>query len=325
VLAPETAVNCIGIVSGKSLPASAPKTQDRQLASAAMFARLLFLSAILASRSAAAPAGSSSKFAAAIALYDAGNYSSAQKLFEQIVVNRPDDPEVNFRLGRLALWFDDEAGGRACLEKAVRAAPNDARIQDALGDAYGLTAQKAMIFAKYGWARKCQAAYARAVELEPQNPDYHWSLLRYFMQAPRIVGGGMNKAYAEAGEIRKLDAESGRIAFATLFLAEKKYDQAFHEFDEVLRGAPDDFMTLYQVGRFAALSGRQLDRGLAALRRCLQLPLPAHAGAPKYGNVHFRLGNILEKEGDLEGAKAEYAAARKADPDLRPDKDALKN
>jgi tetratricopeptide (TPR) repeat protein len=290
-----------------------------------MFARLVFLSVLLAGRSVAGPAGSSSGLAAAVGLYDAGRYSAAQELFEQIVVNRPDDPEVNFRLGRLALWFDDEVRGRGCLEKAVRAAPSDARIQDALGDAYGLTAEKAGFFAKIGWAKKSRAAYGRAVELDPRNPEYHWNLLRYFMQAPRIAGGGLNKAYAEAAEIRRLDADSGRIAFATLFLADQKYDQAFQEFDGVLRLAPDDFMALYQVGRCAAISGRQLDRGRSALQRCLKLPPPAHAGAPNYGNVHYRLGNILEKKGDLAGAKAEYAASRQADPDLRPDKDVLQN
>ena len=290
-----------------------------------MFARLLLLSVILAGRSAATPADSSSGLTEAIALYDARSYSAARKRFEQIVASRPDDPEVNYRLGRLALWFDDAARGRTCLEKAARAAPNDARIQDALGDAYGLIAQKAGKIAGFGLAMKCRAAYQRAVKLDPRNIEYHWSLLRYFLEAPWMVGGGMKKAYAEAAEIKKLDAEDGRIAFATLFLAEENYDRAFQEFDEVMGRTPDDFMALYQIGRCAAVSGQDLGRGRAALRRCLQLSPPKRPGAPTYGNVHYRLGNILEKEGDLAGAKAEYAASREADPDLRPEKDLLKN
>jgi tetratricopeptide (TPR) repeat protein len=144
------------------------------------------------------------------------------------------------------------------------------------------------------------------------------------MQAPRISGGGMARAYAEAGEIKKLDAEEGRIAFAALFLTEENYDRAFHEFDDVLSRTPDDFVALYQIGRCAAVSGQDLGRGRAALQRCLQLPLPARAGAPNFGNVHYRLGNILEKDGDLAGAKAEYAAARKADPGFRTHRDTLK-
>jgi tetratricopeptide (TPR) repeat protein len=290
-----------------------------------MVSRPLLLLVALGSFAAAALADTQADFASAVALYNACRYSDARRIFEQIAVTRPDDPEVNFHLGRLALWFDDEVSGLAYLEKAARHAPDDARIQNALGDAYGLTAQRAGIFSKYGWAKRCQAAYERAVQLDPQNVDCHWSLLNYCQQAPWIAGGGMNKAYAQAAEIQKLDPMSGRIAFATLYLAEKKYDRAFAEFDEVLRDNPGDFLAFYQLGRCAALSGEQLDRGLAALRRCLQLPPPPGHGQPRYANVHYRLGNILGKKGDVAGAKAEYAAMYQVDPDFRPAKDELKN
>jgi len=261
---------------------------------------------------------------AALILYGDGRYSEAQALFERIAARRPDDPELDFYLGRLALWFDDDAKGLAHLAKAAQAAPNDARIQNALGDAFGLAAQKAPLYSKFGWARKCRAAYERAVELDPRNPAFHWSLLGYFHLAPRIAGGGMDKAYAEADEIQKLDPMGGRVAFATLYLAEKRSDEAFAEFDEVLRRTPDDFIALYNIGRCAAVSGEHLDRGIAALKRCLRLPLPSGDGKPKRANVYYRLGNLLEKKGDLAGARIEYEIAMRTNPDFRPDKVALK-
>jgi len=264
--------------------------------------------------------------AAAIALYDEGSYSAAQIRFDEIAPTRPNDPEIDLYRGRLALWFDDAAAGLAFLQKAVQAAPDDARMQNAFGDACGLTARRAGFFGKYGWARKCLAAYARAVALEPGNTDYRLSLLRYYVEAPAIAGGSIAKAYAEAAEIRKVDAADGRIAFATVYLTEEKFDQAFHEFDELLRQKPDDFFALYQIGRCAALSGVQLDRGLAALQRCLQVPLPAGADRrTTLANIHYRLGNILEKKGDPAAAQAENAAARQVYPDFRPDKDTLRD
>jgi hypothetical protein len=70
----------------------------------------------------------------------------------------------------------------------------------------------------------------------------------------------------------------------------------------------------------------QLDRGQAALQQCLQLPLPAGTDHRTcYANIHFRLGNILEKKGDPAAARAEYAAARQVYPDFRPDKDTLRD
>jgi tetratricopeptide (TPR) repeat protein len=269
-------------------------------------------------------AQSDDDFHAAVALYRECRYSEAQKLFDAASARRPDDVDLNFYRGRLALWFDDQATALACLEKAAQRSPRDARIQNALGDAFGLAAQKSSIFARLAWGVKCKAAYERAVELDPKNPDYHWSLLGYFLVAPRIAGGGIDKAYAEAAEIRALDPMKGRVAFATVCLADRRNRDAFAEFDEVLRHAPDDFMALYHIGRCAALSGEQLDRGAAALTRCLSLPPPPGDGHPTYANVHYRLGNILEKMGNAAGARREYVMAVIENPDFRPDKEVLK-
>ncbi|HVS51157.1 MAG TPA: hypothetical protein VHD62_02285 [Opitutaceae bacterium] len=178
--------------------------------------------------------------------------------------------------------------------------------------------------AKLSWAWKCRAAYDRAVELDPNNAAYHWSRLGFFCVAPRVAGGGDEKAAAEAEAIRRLDAVAGRIAFATLYLAEKKFDLAFAQVDALARERPDDFFALYHVGRCAALSGQQLERGRAALEHCLALPAPPGEGMPTRAAVHYRLANILEKAGEAAAAQAEYAAARAEDPDFRPAKIALK-
>ncbi len=263
-------------------------------------------------------------FQVALACYREAHYSEARMRFERIAAGRPAEPELDFYLGRLALWFDDGAQGLAHLERAAQREPQSARIQNALGDAYGLAAQQANILAKFGWAKKCRAAYERAVELEPGNGDYRWSLLGYYFLAPRIAGGGLELAYAQAAEIKKIDPMSGRVAFATLYLAEKKTAQAFAEFDDVLARTPDDFMALYHVGRCAALSGEQLDRGIAALERCLALPPPPGEGKPRAVDVHYRLANLLEKKGELARARAEYAKSLRENPDFRPAKVALK-
>lgn len=282
---------------------------------------LLMFSTVVAGASARA----SADLARALDCYHARRYSEARAIFGRIAVERPRDPEIEFYLGRLALWFDDGPAALANLEHAATLTPDDARIQNALGDAYGLAAQNANLVMKLGWARKCRAAYERAVALEPKNPAFRWSLLGFYYLAPRIAGGGIEKARVQADEIARLDPMNGRIARATLALGEQKFEAAFAQFDQVLRDAPDDFLALYHVGRCAALSGRQVDRGIAALRRCLELRPPEGDGQPTLACVHHRLGKLLETKGDAAAAQAEYASTLRLEPDFRPVKIAPAN
>ena len=137
-------------------------------------------------------------YARALDCYHARRYTEARTRFGQVAVQRPGDPEIDFSLGRLALWFDDTAAALSHLERAAQTAPTEARIQNALGDAYGLMAQTANVLAKLGWALNCRKAYGRAVALEPANVAYRWSLLGFYCVASRLVGGGSEKARAEA-------------------------------------------------------------------------------------------------------------------------------
>src|SRR5262249_25503267 len=149
-------------------------------------------------------------------------------------------------------------------------------------------------------------------ELDPKNLAARTSLMAVYQQAPSMMGGGTDKAYEQAAAIKALDATRGHLAYATLYVADKKPDQALAELDEVLKGSPDDYAALYEVGKLAATTGKYLERGLASLRQCLELPAPA--GTPGHAAAQWRLGNILEKQGDAAGARAAYEAALKLDP-----------
>ena len=262
---------------------------------------------------------------AARALFkERGKSAEAQQAFEAIAAADPKCADAHFFLAQLALRRNDGEKAIAAAEQAVALAPDNADYQHTLGDAFGSSAQKASVFSQFGLAKKCLAAYQRAVALAPANVDFHQSLFDYYRNAPGIAGGGADKALAEATAIKQLNPQRGRSAFATLYVADKKYDQALAEFDEVLKTTPDDYTSLYQVGKLAAVSGQFLDRGAASLRRCLELPPPATPNTPGHPAAHWRLGMILEKKADLTAARAAYEAAVKTDPNFAPAADALK-
>ena len=79
-------------------------------------------------------------------------------------------------------------------------------------------------------------------------------------------------------------------------------------------------MALYSYGRTASISGQTLEKGEEALRAYIAAPLVS----PPVANAHYRLGMILERRGDKEGAKREYRTALELNPGYDEAKKALK-
>ena len=80
-----------------------------------------------------------------------------------------------------------------------------------------------------GWARRVVREFETARKLEPNNIDVRFDLLEYYLNAPGIVGGGKEKAEAEAQAISKLKPNKGFVARATIHINNKKWDLARKE------------------------------------------------------------------------------------------------
>lgn len=248
--------------------------------------------------------------------------AEAEAAATKLTTAHANEAEAFLLLGTVRMNREDADGAVKAFEQAATLAPDNSEVQRRLGDGYGFSAQKAGMLSKFGLAKKCLAAYEKAVALDPKSLPARLSLLGYYQQAPSMVGGGMDKAYAQAAEIKKLDADRGRIAFAQLYAADKKWSEAFSEFEEVLKAEPDNYLALFQVGRIAALSGERVDRGVATLQKALTLS--PTAGAAGHDAAHWRLGMLWEKKGDKAAAKAAYEAALKMNPKFPQAIEALK-
>jgi tetratricopeptide (TPR) repeat protein len=256
------------------------------------------------------------------ALFAANHRTEAQAAFEKVLELAPENGDANFRLGMYAIDRGDWEAALKYEEKAIDANPNHAGYQFGWGAANGIAAMKANVFSKLGYAHKCQAAYERAVALEPTAPQYRFALLQFHLQAPGFAGGDRKVAYEQAAEIKKLNSDLGRQAYIQVYLAEKKYDLAFSEFDGVLTRTPPDYPALYSYGRLTLMTKQHLEEGLSAFRRCLEIPAEDKFH-PAPADVHWRVGSVLEQMGKLADARAEYTAALKEDPQYKPAQKAL--
>lgn len=268
---------------------------------------LLFITALATNAATRSP-----EQQAAVDLYNQRKNAEAKAAFEKLAAADTKNAEVWHFLGQVAIRADDPETAAKHHEKAVALDPANSNYHLRLGDAYGRSAQKAGIFSKMGLAGKCRTAYEKAVALDPKNIDARFSLMGFYQQAPGIAGGGTDKAMMQAQEIKKLDPARGRQAIAGVYAADKKYDLAFAEYEEVLKATPNDYGALFQTGRLAAISGERLDHGLKVLQQCLAMTAPE--GQPPHAAAHWRIGFILEKKGDKAGARAAYEASLKLDP-----------
>lgn len=277
---------------------------------------------LLASLATATLLSASPQFDAARALYTQRQDAEARAAFTALARAEPKNAEAVFYLGRLAMRARDFDAAIKFFEEATRLDGTQAGYFLELGGAYGNKAQNSGLLGKASNASKSRAALERAVELDPRNWDARNGLAQFYSQAPALMGGGMDKAHAQADEMIKLDATRGTIAKAILFTREKKFDDAFALYERTLQTSPDDYAALYQMGRLAADSGQRLDAGLAALQKCLARTPPQ--GAPGHAAAHWRLGNIWEKKGDKAAARTAYVAALALDAKFQPAIDSLK-
>jgi tetratricopeptide (TPR) repeat protein len=257
----------------------------------------------------------------AVALVRAKDYPAAQAALEKIASAEPQNAEALFHLGVLAEKRSENELAIRHLEQAVALEPSNAKYVLELGGAYGTAAKKAPLLSKMTWAKKCVAALEKAVQLEPDNLTARNGLVTYYREAPTYVGGGMSKAYAEGEEIRKRDPIMGAAVLGQLYLSEHKVDSAFEIYREALKAAPDNYGLLYGVGRASAQTGKHIAEGETALRRCLELT--PGKGDQGHAAVHWRLGHLAEKQGNLTAARAAYEAALVSHPGFEEARESL--
>lgn len=240
-------------------------------------------------------------------------------------------------------------------ERAVELAPNDPQAHLWLGNALGNRIGEVGMIGKMSLAPDLRDAFERAVKLDPTLIEARYALVEFYLQAPSAIGGGIDKARAQANAIGKYDRVRGLTSQARIAMHEKKTPQAIgflesavalKPADDTLRlqlivlyqeakrwpdayaaikkwiaEAPKSNKAQYQLGRLAAESGRYLDEGEAGLRAYLKMP--RGADDPKPQNARYRLGQVLAKAGRKDEARVEFQAALKLDPKMKEAKEAL--
>lgn len=107
-------------------------------------------------------------------------------------------------------------------EQCVATHPQVSACHLTLGNALGAKAIANGIMSALGYAGTIRDAFKKAVELDPQNIEARMALMRYYLQAPGIVGGGIGKARTLATQTASVNPEAARLMQARLDASDDK-------------------------------------------------------------------------------------------------------
>jgi len=225
-------------------------------------------------------------------------------------------------------------------KKAIALDPGNSRYHRWMGHVYGEKADRANFLSAAGLAGKTRDELERAVELNPDDVDTRADLAEFYFEAPGIVGGGQDKARAQAKAMAAKSPARAHWVYARI--AEKNHDTATAEkeyrsmidasqgdseawlnlalfyrhqkrFDEMEQALvktsqapiskPD---VLVDVAQNLSRTGRNPTLAIQVLKRYLASGPVEEAPAFK---AHYLLGTLLEKQGDKSGAAEQYRAS----------------
>jgi tetratricopeptide (TPR) repeat protein len=187
----------------------------------------------------------------ALALYEHGEYAAAIAS-----LNGAASADALELLGQCYYMQGDFKRSTDALERAAAIAPNDSMIHTWLGRAWGMRAESAFPLAAMGHAGKSRDAFERAVRLDPKNQEALGDLFDFYIAAPSIVGGGMDKAEALLPKYAQYDPLGFHIATGRIAEKKQQYAVAEASFRKAVEASPKTLSVKFELAQFLARRGR---------------------------------------------------------------------
>ena len=266
----------------------------------------------------------------------------------------PNDAASYNMLCRAYYAVEDWDRSISACEKAVALSPDNSDYRLWLGRAYGEKADRVNLFSAASLAKKLRTQFEAAVKLNPNNVEARSDLAEFYIDAPAIIGGGLDKARGQANAL--MNIAPAKSHYVNGRIAEKNKDQGTAEREyraaiDASHGQATDWVNLAlfyrHVGQFErmenalneavkapgsndvmvesaevlARSGRNLPGAVNLVRRYLHSGTPSDR-APIF-HAHYVLGTVFEKQGDKKNAALEYQAALMLASSFSPARQAL--
>jgi Flp pilus assembly protein TadD/peroxiredoxin len=237
-------------------------------------------------------------FTYGVALFQHGYLDAAAASFEQVIAQKPNDPEAYYNLGTLHLRKNDLPQARQFLEQTVKLRPNYPEAWNNLGmiaaqqgqgeEAIRNFQESLRLRPNYATALlnlgnlyrqqrafdKAQALLNRALEIQPDDPEVNYSVGMFYAQQ-----GQMQQAaeYLEKAVELRPDYPEALNNLGVLFVRNKDYARAEEQFKTCIRVAPNFDQSYLNLARLYAMQNDK-EKARAALQELLRVQ-PGNRGA----------------------------------------------
>ena len=291
---------------------------------------------------------------AARELYERGKFQGAADLLSSLIRQSPKDVDLRILYGKTCLKLRRWDLAVQEFDRAVELDPQKGQNHLWLARAYGNKAQHSWLSAIPS-AGKARKEFETAAQLSPANVDIRFDLLEFYAQAPGFLGGGREKAAAQAEAIARLSPRLGYTARAEIYQNDKEWDRARQELIQATLKFPNDagghadlagFLLQrrdYEGAEASAQKALALDGSLRGARLILaaaQVALhrnvpgalqvlqelaagPLTENDPSFEEVNYWLGQAYLAQGQKAEARQAFQISLGFDPDYSRSKDAL--
>ncbi len=210
----------------------------------------------------------------------------------------------------------DEASSE--FEKAISINEKNADYHYWLAQSYGAEALNSNIFSQFGLVGKIKSEYLRALEIDSKHLLARAGLANFYLRAPGIMGGSIEKAYEHANILIKHDEKWGRYLLAQIFAKDNKMLQAEEEYKiiEQKYGNLKDFYDFYNLYGYFLLNLGRKEEAIEKFKKQIEL-------APLNANSYDSYGDALVAYGKKNEAAKQYKKALEIDPSFEASKKKL--
>jgi Flp pilus assembly protein TadD len=187
------------------------------------------------------------------ALYRQTEYQASLQVLS---ANPAPDATIYALMGKNYFMLADYSMAIRLFEKAHSLRPQDCDYELWLGRAYGRRAETGSWLLAAPNASKARQHFERAAALDPHNAEAMNDLFDYYLNAPEVLGGGLDKAERIAGKIARERPPESHSELGRIAERRKQYTEAENQLRRAMDLAPGQVGRVLDLARYLAKLGR---------------------------------------------------------------------